>query len=275
MASENHMIADVIADRISKLMAVFDIFREEVDGQASVHGSVINGLVTEYSDVDVNASMSVSMIYRIASKSKSFAVMEYLPNLRIPRVLLKHNATKVVVDVVHGTIVEDAMKKAEIFRRIASVDLYRDYALLIKNWMKSQELRMPVKNGYLNSFNMLLIAFFYLMNRPKKQLLPLWDDITEELVKKFAEEAKESHELPTAKFLFKEFLEFLVKKVKLVRCVLTKHVDITNVEAGGIWGMYRKSWYVEDPVTFKNVADFRYEQESVILKIAQSKLDSL
>eukprot|EP00732_Lithocolla_globosa_P003007 Lithocolla_globosa_v1_NODE_2217_length_2099_cov_21.718049.p1 type:complete len:246 gc:universal NODE_2217_length_2099_cov_21.718049:960-223(-) len=230
-------------------------FRDHLDPECRAQGSSVTNLCLPESDVDVVASKSLNVIHNGAISNQDFTVLEYIRKAKVPRLCLVHKATGVNVDVVFGQNAQEKDKKLAI---IATFPLLRDYILEVKKWVKRNSGGMPPRRGYLNSFNMVLIALFCLQNRFPEKILPLWGDVEHNSIKRLLDCQPTNISFHS---LFLEFLLFLRDKASKVYIDLRKSDDTT---------VFR--FTVIDPCDGRNVADFRHSQGDTIKLYARTEL---
>lgn len=88
-------------------------------------------------------------IHQIRKKCFQFPILkivDYLPFLRVPRIILEHS-NGVELDVVPLDKCRDSLNKDAVFTAICSFDIIRDYLTLIKNWHRNQRVLIS-KFGY-------------------------------------------------------------------------------------------------------------------------------
>ena len=142
----------------------FAAFQSNVEPKCRLHGSIVYGLATSKSDVDV----CVPDIQTLGDFCfQPFEVKEDLLHLRIPRLLLCHeNGTE--LDVVGMECYDET--KDTVMTRLCSEPTFKNFFAHIRSWMKSYPGLVPA-HGYPNTFNMLLLGVFFLQ---LVGILPSW-----------------------------------------------------------------------------------------------------
>ncbi|CAE7946823.1 unnamed protein product, partial [Symbiodinium sp. KB8] len=148
----------------SKVSCAFEAFRR-FDAGAELHGSQVLGLADEASDVDILSSKPVHQLLKALRNQKlqDFELSESVMAARIPRVIVRHRQTGLLLDVVESCRDPYAHAKDALVR--SWLDLgedVRELALDIKAFAKAYQSQLPREQGYPNTFLLLLSGFWWL-----------------------------------------------------------------------------------------------------------------
>ena len=135
-----------------------------------LHGSVVYGLSSASSDVDVCVDgADLEALLDILPQSP-FQLESNLLHLRIPRLILTHRRSGTMMDLVGMQHYEPV--KDRVMIRICQDPTFRSFLQLVRRWWKDYELA-PAE-GYPNSFNMLLMGVFFLQ---LFEDVPIWQEL--------------------------------------------------------------------------------------------------
>eukprot|EP00747_Dinoflagellata_sp_TGD_P216485 gnl/TRDRNA2_/TRDRNA2_89028_c0_seq1.p1 gnl/TRDRNA2_/TRDRNA2_89028_c0~~gnl/TRDRNA2_/TRDRNA2_89028_c0_seq1.p1 ORF type:complete len:317 (-),score=46.32 gnl/TRDRNA2_/TRDRNA2_89028_c0_seq1:91-1041(-) len=142
-------------------------FHQRFDPKAQVHGSRALGLAAADSDLDVLVSVPLQRILSLVRrKSCGFVLVRSVPTARVPRVLLRHKRTQVLVDAVEAVRDPHALAKDALVNRWLLIGgEVPAFVRLLRTWARSHEDQLPREEGYPNSFLLLLSGLWYLRNR--------------------------------------------------------------------------------------------------------------
>ena len=133
----------------SKVSCAFEAFRR-FDAGAELHGSQVLGLADEASDVDILSSKPVHQLLKALRNQKlqDFELSESVMAARIPRVIVRHRQTGLLLDVVESCRDPYAHAKDALVR--SWLDLgedVRELALDIKAFAKAYQSQLPREQG--------------------------------------------------------------------------------------------------------------------------------
>jgi len=245
----------------------------KLDKHAQVHGSVVTGLYTMASDMDV---VMMEPLYRVLTRATSsplFVVKESIPKARVPRLVLAHVTTGVEIDCISAycspSLASDGASKDAMIRAYIGIGQHVfDYLCLIKSWFRAISSRCPPRMGYPNGFVGLMVGLYYLVQRPGGAVVPPLPPRGEALPLNVK---KKALSVMTGAALFTEYLEFVRDKVVAARVDLRQpRARLDRIRACvAVEGM---SWEVICPVSGRMLCEFRNEQAVVISRLAASKL---
>lgn len=142
----------------------FASFLYRLDAFARVHGSYACGLADDSSDVDLLTNEPLAAILSLVQQGNTgFALIEHVTAARVPRLVLSHQKTGVIVDVIESVMDPWAAAKDNFIRTwLACGRPVRYFALRVRNWGRKHRNQLPRDEGYPNNFMLLLSALWYL-----------------------------------------------------------------------------------------------------------------
>ncbi|CAE8733181.1 unnamed protein product [Polarella glacialis] len=222
--------------------------------------------------VDILTSMPLEALVKEVRAEGSFLhahfeVLEHVSCAKIPRLVLRHASTSTEVDVISDLADPSAPVRDEVTRSLLGWDpRVRELACLIGDWARLYQAEMPPKIGFPNSYTFRLTGFHYLMIRPRGPLLPALAATGTSLCSAALSPGQMTavRQL-SAKELFLEWLG---------------HLAAAGDPDRGLWANLRKPWEsgpgpqkvrwgVIDPVSGRNLTNFRGMQPGVIANVAR------
>jgi hypothetical protein len=230
-----------------------------------LHGSIVFGLAGPDSDLDIVTHAKIYAIKHKAEVSKRFFVKDFLPRLRIPRIILLHE-NGVELDVVPLKNCNDFVEKDVKIGILCSVPFYKEYIKSIRAWHKTHSDILITKNGFPSSFNLILVGLFYLQNRPLGSLLPVWIELQgPESLFVYSDAVRSL----TTEVVFQEYLSFLVGTASHLEMNLNKKYQ-------GEWIVQETTkeslWTLTDPASSVKVCEFKDNQAETISLLASEYL---
>ncbi|CAE7283189.1 unnamed protein product [Symbiodinium natans] len=239
-----------------------------LDREAELHGSRRIGLGCADSDVDVVTSLPLESLVDLvrspapASPARTFELLEHVRWARVPRLILKHRPTEIEVDVINCQLDHQSHERDEVIHVfLDACPIARDFMVLIGEWVHQHSALMPPKQGFPNTYTFRMIGFHFLQTRKPGPLLPALADSGAAL--------RDSHFLDTdedASQLFTDWLRLLVR---------------AGASHGRLWADLRNpwdtgpeeiKWGVIDPVSGRNITQFRGDQAKRIAALAAKEL---
>ena len=150
-----------VSSRVSCAFRAFQHF----DSGAELHGSQVLGLADDASDVDILSSKPVHQLLKALRNQKlpAFELSESVMAARIPRVIVRHRKTGLLLDVVETCRDPDAKAKDVMVNRWLQLGSdVRTFALEIKAFGRACQRQLPREQGYPNTFLLLLTGFWWL-----------------------------------------------------------------------------------------------------------------
>eukprot|EP00439_Symbiodinium_sp_Y106_P087124 s181_g40.t1 len=163
-ASDGQLQASSPSTGSSKVSCALEAFRC-FDAGAELHGSQVLGLADEASDVDILSSKPVHQLLKALRNQKlqDFELSESVMAARIPRVIVRHKKTGLLLDVVESCRDPHAHAKDALVRSWLDLGAdVRELALDIKGFARAYQSQLPREQGYPNTFLLLLSGFWWL-----------------------------------------------------------------------------------------------------------------
>lgn len=239
-----------------------------LDRNAELHGSRRIGVGCADSDVDVVTSLTLKGLVEMvrsnasASPAREFELLEHVSWARVPRVILKHKLTDIEVDVINCQLDHQSHERDEVVQLLLDAcPLARDFVVRIGEWVHAHSAWMPPKQGFPNTYTFRMVGFHLLQTRKPGPLLPA-----------LAPSGAVLRELPVLEThedvgqLFEDWLSLLVEAGKPEGRLW---VDLRNP-----WdaGPSEIKWGVIDPVSGRNITQFRGDQPQRIAALAAKHL---
>lgn len=139
-------------------------FHKDLDASARVHGSYACGLADEHSDVDLLTNFALHKLLEVVDQGQTaFQLVEHIVATRVPRLVLRHQSTGVLVDVIESREDPWATGKDNFIRTwMARRPAVRDFAVRLRQWAKDNQQLMPRHLGYPHKYILLLSGIWYL-----------------------------------------------------------------------------------------------------------------
>lgn len=231
-----------------------------------MHGSHATGLARADSDLDLLTSLPLEDLVqelRGTRLSTCFSIVEHVHHAQVPRLILHHVTTGLQVDVVTKSADLRASERDHIFHTLLQQGpLVRDLAVRIGDWVQQHGAAMPRRLGFPNSYIFRLTGFHHLMIRPKGRLINALSPLGCNLDPPGVVMPKAF--FPTVECLFEEWLMRLA-----VADTQGMWVNLRNPWEAGV------GWCVVDPVSGKNLTQFRGDQPSSIANLARRSLTEI
>ncbi|CAE7390746.1 unnamed protein product [Symbiodinium sp. CCMP2592] len=151
-ASDGQLRASSPSTGSSKVSCALEAFRC-FDPGAELHGSQVLGLADEASDVDILSSKPVHQLLKALRNQKlhDFELSESVMAARIPRVIVRHRKTGLLLDVVESCRDPHAHAKDALVRSWLDLGAdVRELALDIKCFARAYQSQLPREQGWLD-----------------------------------------------------------------------------------------------------------------------------
>eukprot|EP00929_Paragymnodinium_shiwhaense_P026312 TRINITY_DN15677_c0_g1_i1.p1 TRINITY_DN15677_c0_g1~~TRINITY_DN15677_c0_g1_i1.p1 ORF type:complete len:293 (-),score=34.64 TRINITY_DN15677_c0_g1_i1:86-964(-) len=138
-------------------------FQQQVDSKAIAHGSRVYGLADEDSDLDVLSSLSLlHILSKVRSGGCGFRLVQHLASTKVPRLLLRHKKTGMLLDVVEASRDPYATEKDQFLVQKLRSSRVQALARSVKEWYKVSMDSLPREEGFPSAYGVLLSAVWYL-----------------------------------------------------------------------------------------------------------------
>lgn len=231
-------------------------FLQKLDPEAVLHGSRACGFTDPSSDVDLLSSKPLRvLVAAMRETSLGFDLIEHITTARVPRLLLKHRPSGVVLDVVEARHDPLALKKDAYLRSWLGISAeVTAFAHKVRAWSRRRTRELPPEEGYPNSFLLLLSGFWYLKAEAHHTKGPTQQDIEpESLLQPLS--SKDDGE---GQRLFLGWLDFLAQAVQKPPGCMDLRSDLMDRGSG---------WTLIEPISGRaacSLTSFQVEQLACI-----------